>query len=286
MYAYQSIHLETALTILPVHPYASYYNTAMNGDLTSLIVVAPTCYVSLDEARYLLAVAACQHAAKHKIQMILVDASSESAIREGLEKAGGGYVRVVLQTVPGRKGAALREAIQLACQQANEKSIIAFQELEKVDMFRHWNVVVQHMLETGADIIVPRRDDRCFRSNYPIEQYHCESFANLLLNSWGADIGLVAIDWTIGPVAFRNQLAEHWIRFDGELWDAQLIPLVEAHVAGFKVASFEIDYIHPKTMKDEEEGAAKWNEKRLMQLNFLKETVGKLMVEIAKSRLI
>ena len=257
----------------------------MNADPASLIVVAPTFYASLDEARYLLAVESCQDAAKHKIRLILVDASSASEIREGLEKAGGGYVIVVVQTVPGRKGAALREAIQLACQQANEKTIVAFQELEKVDMFRHWNVVVQHMIETDADIIVPRRNDLCFRSNYPVEQYHCESFANLLLNSCGADIGLVAIDWTIGPVAFRFHVAEHWIKFDGELWDAQLVPLVKAHLAGAKVVSLELDYIHPKTMKDQEEGVATWNEKRLMQLNFLKDTVGKLMVDSAKSML-
>jgi len=83
-------------------------------------------------------------------------------------------------------------------------------------------------------------------------------------------------------VAFRFHVAEHWINFDGELWDAQLVPLVKAHLAGAKVVSLELDYIHPKMMKDQEEGVATWNEKRLMQLNFLKGTVGKLLVDSAK----
>jgi hypothetical protein len=256
----------------------------LTADPGSLIVVAPTFYARHDEIRYLVAIEACRNAAKHQIQMILVDASSNSEIREGLEQAGGGYVQVVRQTALGRKGAALREAIQLAYKQANEQSVIAFQELEKSDMFRHWLPLVQHMNKTGADVTIPRRADNSFRSDYPIEQYHCESFANSLLNSMGADIGLAAIDWTIGPAAFRYNQAHHWINFDGELWDAQLIPLVNAHLAGAMVTSLEIDYRHPKIMKEEEEGVAKWNEKRLMQLNFLKDTVGKLMVDTAKSR--
>lgn len=264
----------------------------------SLIVVAPTFYTSLDETRYLLGVQACQEAARHRIRLILVDDSPTDDIRLGLEAAGRdtqgdstttttkGYVRVVRQTAKGRKGAALREAIQLAYQEAttDESSqrstvVIGFQELEKIDMFRHWTPLVNHMMDTSADVTALRRADPSFLSHYPIEQYHCESFANLYLNSLGADIGLASIDWTMGPVAFRHTYAHHWTDFDGELWDAQLVPLVKAHLAGAKVSSFEVDYYHPKTMKEEEEGVAKWNEKRLMQLNFLKDTVGKLMVE-------
>lgn len=257
----------------------------MKADSSSIIVVAPTFYESLDETRYRLAVEACQNAAKHQIRLILVDASSDSAIREGLQKAGGGYVQVFRQTISGRKGAALREAIQLAYEQSNEDNIIAFQELEKVDMFRHWSPLVQHMIETGATITVPKRHDQSFQSTYAIEQYHCESFANLFLNSLGTQIGLVNIDWTIGPVAFRYDEAKHWMNFDGELWDAQLIPLVQAHLAGATVTSLEIDYHHPHAMKNEEEGRTIWNEKRLMQLNFLKDTVGKLIVDSSTSSL-
>jgi hypothetical protein len=84
-------------------------------------------------------------------------------------------------------------------------------------------------------------------------------------------------------VAFRCSYTSHWLRYDGELWDAQLVPLVQAHLAGAKVSSYEVDYHHPETMKQQEQGVPIWNEKRLLQLNFLKDTVGKLMKEITPS---
>lgn len=263
----------------------------------SLVVVAPTFYTSLEEIRYLLGVQACQNAAKYGIRLILVDASPNDEIRQGLERAGQdpkdpskAFVKVVRQKAQGRKGAALREAIQLAYDEATELAsgdrvvVIGFQELEKVDMFRHWMPLVQHMVENSADVTAFRRSDSSFRSTYPIEQYHCETFANMYLDSLGAEIGLTSIDWTSGPLAFRHTLVNHWINFDGELWDAQLVPLVKAHLAGAKVTSFETDYQHPKSMKEQEEGVAAWNEKRLLQLNFLRDTVGKLMTESASAK--
>ena len=252
----------------------------LDKNKVGLIVVAPTFYTSLQETRYLLAVEACRNAAKHSIQVRLVDASQSEEVRQGLEDAGEGCVKVFNQNKKGRKGAALREAIEFAHEEpSTQESFIAFQELEKVDMFRHWHPLIEHMRQQDTDISVPRRSDESFRSTYPIEQYHCESFANLYLNSLGERIGMPAIDWTIGPIAFKRHLANHWIDFDGELWDAQLVPLVNAHASGARISSFEIEYFYPSAMKEEEEGSAKWNEKRLMQLNFLKETVGKALLE-------
>lgn len=277
------LHLSLLSIVLRHDEQVSFAMKPDAESTTPLIVVAPTFYTTTEETRYRLGIEACQNAAKYHIRVILVDGSPQPEIRNGLEEAGRGYVQVLPQTAKGRKGAALREAIQHAHQQSGERSMIAFQELEKVDMFRHWLPMIKFMTETNADVIVPKRSHETFRSTYPIEQYHCESFANSYLNSLSASIGMTPIDWTIGPVAFKYNQAEYWINFDGELWDAQLVPLVKAHLSGAKVEIFEIDYLHPKTMKEEEEGVAKWNEKRLMQLNFLKDTVGKLMVENAKS---
>lgn len=261
-------------------------------DKAPLIVVAPTFYTSVEDTRYQLGVQACQNAAKYHIRLILVDASPIEEIRRGLEVAGHdtqdsskSYVKIFRQTAPGRKGAALREGIQLAYDDTLKLAdnggtvVIAFQELEKVDMFRHWMPLVQHMMRTSADVTAAGRADASFRATYPIEQYHCETFANMYLNSLGAGIGLGSIDWTSGPLAFRHSLTSFWTKSEGELWDAQLVPLVQAHLAGAKVTSFVTDYQHPSSMKHQEEGVAAWNEKRLMQLNFLRDTVGKLMIE-------
>lgn len=245
-----------------------------------LIVVAPTFYSSLDDTRYLLGVQSCQNAAQHRIRLLLVDASPNDKVRLGLEAAGRGFVTVFQQTSKGKKGSALREAMALArdeclANSAQSTIIIGFQELEKEDMFRHWELIASHLIQAGADVVVPRRKEQTFRETYPIEQYHCESFANLYLDSLGLPLGIPSIDWTMGPVAFRLSQVHHWLDFDGDLWDAQLVPLIRSHLAGGKVISSEVEYCHPLSMKLEEQGVSKWNQKRLHQLNFLKDTVGK-----------
>jgi hypothetical protein len=103
------------------------------------------------------------------------------------------------------------------------------------------------------------------------------------LDSLGVPIGLASVDWTMGPVAFKTKYTNHWLEYQGELWDVQLVPLVRAHLQGAKVSSFEVEYHHPETMKEQEQGVALWNEKRLFQLNFLKDTVGKEMKDSTPS---
>ena len=45
-----------------------------------------------------------------------------------------------------------------------------------------------------------------------MEQYHSEHFANLHLDALGRAVGLPALDWTFGPVAFRASMARHWLQ--------------------------------------------------------------------------
>lgn len=253
-----------------------------------LIVVAPTFYAKTDDVRYRLGVEACREAAKYEVSLLLVDASPSSDIKVGLERAGRtadgrSFVRVVAQTWQGAKGVALREGIHLAAEQLEGKddAVIGFQELEKVSMFKHYQKLVGHIVASGSQIAVPRRNDATFKRTYPIEQYHSEKFANMLLDSIGSQIGMPSIDWTIGPVLFRSDQVQYWLDYNGETWDAQLVPIVDAHIKGSTVSSFEIDYEHPKEMKDQEQGQSIWNEKRLHQINVLVETVGKRMKEEA-----
>jgi hypothetical protein len=259
-----------------------------------LVVVAPTYYNCTQDPRYLLAADACRQASIYGIRLILIDASPSQEVKIGLETAGirradgKKFVYVKTQTSKGKKGVALREGIEEALhylmEQAGsskniDESFIGFTELEKVDLFRHFDSIVQYMNNQEADICVPKRREVEFQASYPIEQFHSEMFANYFLNSLGASLKIDPIDWTNGPVVFRASQATHWLAYAGELWDAQLVPLVDAHITGAKVSSFEIDYKHPEVMKSIEEGAAVWNEKRLYQLNVLSDTVGKRMKE-------
>jgi hypothetical protein len=257
--------------------------------LARLIVVAPTYYNNPKDIRYRLGLESCQQAAEHKIEFVLVDASPSQTIRDGLEEAGCGFVRVIPQTSKGKKGAALREGIAKALillkhnddDDDNGTALIGFQELEKVDMIRHWKSIARNLLIKSSDIVVARRDNEMFRNSYPIEQFHSEQFANMFLDSLANKIGLPSIDWTAGPVAFKASIAPRWLSYKGEVWDAQLVPIIEAFIEGAKISSFDVSYRHPESMKEQEEGNPIFNEKRLHQLNFLSDTVGKRMIEVA-----
>lgn len=249
-----------------------------------LIVVAPTFYADRMDLRYQLALELCREAAKLEIHLLLVDGSPDPQVQEELAQAGQGFVTVEKQKLPGKKGVALREGIAAAqAKAASDDTIIAFQEPEKIDMLRHWRNVVTHMQSTSSDICVPRRSPDSFQSSYPIEQYHSESFANLHLDSLAKQVNFPSIDWMVGPIALRACKACYWLDYDGELWDAQIVPMVLAQRwYGCTVSSLEVDFILPAGMKQQEEGVPKWGEKRLFQLNIVFETVGKALKDKEK----
>ena len=243
----------------------------------------------------------------------IIDADRRRRERETLEEAGA-VVRP--QTRAGKKGAALRECVESALEQfqLTPDGVICYQELEKVEMIPLQAEVAAFMMRSGTDVCVPKREDGLFRATYPVEQYHSEHFANLHLDALGRPVGLPALDWTFGPVAFRASMARHWLqcrqqaqtrcprsgsagylrleapsrmrtaalsglqsrvaaawalrcnpgasprrrqsrrrgclrppRCEGELWDAQLVPIVHAsRWHGARVETFEVGHAHPE----------------------------------------
>ena len=93
-----------------------------------MIVVSPTFYPNVLDARCQLGLAACRAAKAIGVQVLLVDASPPE-VRAALEQAGA---TVRPQTRAGRKGAALREAIEAAAALLPPDGVILFWELEKV----------------------------------------------------------------------------------------------------------------------------------------------------------
>ena len=94
----------------------------------AMVIVSPTFYPSLEDTRCQLALAACRTAKDAGVPLLLVDASP-AAVRSALIEAGA---MVRPQTRKGRKGAALREAIDAAVQILPADGVICYQELEKV----------------------------------------------------------------------------------------------------------------------------------------------------------
>ena len=178
---------------------------------------------------------------------------------------------VVKQTAQGRKGAALREALGLAAARAaGDAAWLCWQEPEKDAMVPLWAACLGAASGRALDVVVPRRRADLFRDTYPVEQYHSESFANAYLNAAAKAAGFAtALDWHFGPFCLRKAHAQLWLDGDGELWDAQLLPLVAAIGTGLKVGAVEVDFEAPWVMKAAEEGDLGFCEKRLMQINYL-----------------
>lgn len=251
------------------------------------VVVSVTYYPNTSDIRLPLALELCRQAVAKNILTVIVDDSPDhTAVRTALEQAGKGHVKVYQQdsAIYQGKGGALRQAIYVAKElvEINKvvnkcDAIICFTEPEKADIMNHMHLIVKPILDGNADIVVPKRDDELFRSTYPIEQYHSESFANLHFNSLARQYKgfQTDIDWLFGPFAFRISLADIWLDYKGTSWDSQMIPYCRAVRHDYKrIASVTINFRHPKQMKEQEEGDATWTKKRLHQLNILFELLG------------
>ena len=206
----------------------------------------------------------------HELDVVVVDASPSEAIRAKMKEAHPA-AEVVKQTAQGRKGAALREALGLAAARAaGDAAWLCWQEPEKDAMVPLWAACLGAASGRALDVVVPRRRADLFRDTYPVEQYHSESFANALLTAAAGDAGFDAdLDWHFGPFGLKKRHAHLWLANDGELWDAQVLPIVHALKNGLAVGGVEVPFIAPLAMKAQEEGIFVFVEKRLMQINFL-----------------
>jgi len=206
-------------------------------------------------------------AAEVGIQVVVVDGSPIESIREKMRATGA---HVFSQKNQGKKGVALREALAEAVEIAGDDDAwLCWQEAEKVDMVQHWSRVVE--LSGTAQLAVPFRDPDLFKETYPIEQFHSESYANLYLDCAAATFANfnTKLDWHFGPFALKSRHAHFWLKHTGELWDAQVVPIVHAIRAQLPVASVQVLFRAPDSMKQQEEANFTFVEKRLLQINFL-----------------
>lgn len=226
-----------------------------------MVVFTCTYYASAEDVRLECCLSMLRLATSLNVRVVVVDDSSPE-IRAMMAKCGDLHV-IRKQLSKGKKGAALREAIRVALEFGD---FLCWQEAEKVDMIRHWMIP----LGDRIDVLVPARRDDLFRSTYPVEQYHSENFANMLVRLAVKRLGFDEfIDWHFGPFAFKKEHADLWLQHEGELWDAQILPVILAIKNGLVVRSVTVPFSAPTEMKAQEEGDLKFVEKRLMQINFL-----------------
>lgn len=239
------------------------------NDVDRLVIIGVTRYDSTGDVRFLEAMRSVRTAREHGWRFVIVDSSPDAGVKDHLTAAGAHVIR---QRSHGAKGAALRDGIREALDLlGDDEGVIAYQEVEKSDMPRHWGRVLKEMDAARARIAVPWRIDHEFRATYPIEQYHSESFAGHILNQYASEHNprWVDIDIFFGPFAVRRTVAPYFLESRGDMWTAQILPMIRAIRDGQKCISVDVPFRAAASMKAQEEGKLRWVEKRYMQLTLL-----------------
>ena len=251
---------------------------------TRVVLISTTSYPSTSDLRFTLALRTAQQARLHSIPLLIIDSSTPD-IQAALRNEGA----IVLPEDPASmggqgKGFAYRYGIRQAMQRAPalfgphaDDFVLCISEPEKVDFVRFLPALAARLLpdatagpSSTAGVLLPHRSASAFLS-LPVEQRHSEQFANLHLHNAQRELtpplSSFPIDYLFGPVLFHCYLSGWWLSNASPLWDAQIVPYIEAAYSGqARLLSVEVDYIHPREQTAEEEGKAVWSAKRFMQL--------------------
>jgi len=258
---------------------------SFSPEVVPLVVFTCTYYTGTTDLRYQQCLETLQAASTNSIPIVVVDGSPSDDVHQGLSQTGA---IVCKETAGGGKGSALREAALNAAEKVpgvTEHTLLCWQEPEKTGMIRLWKEILPQ-ISHDSDVVVPRRDDECFKSSYPIEQYYSESYGNLYLDTVMKDAitkdpsgvmrvpasdaaiprGTSLIDWHFGPFAFRKAHLDLWSKYKGNSYDAQLVPIVCALRRGLVISSIGVKFHLDPKMREQEEGDVGFIEKRLNQL--------------------
>ena len=233
-----------------------------------LVVFTCTWYPNKNDLRCRICFDTLKSMVNHGISVVVVDGSPSPDVRDYLKSSGASMI--FEQTSKGKKGAALREAAEKASslEGVTEDTWLCWQEAEKEDMARHWKSLVNSQCQ-NVDIVVPMREDSLFKKTYPIEQYHSENYGNLFLDAVARNEYISykkTLDWHFGPFAFRAKHIQLWTKYNGIMYEAQLVPIVHGIHQGLIVESTIVPFIANEEMKSQEEGQVDFIEKRLNQL--------------------
>uniref|UniRef100_A0A7S2X640 Uncharacterized protein n=1 Tax=Lotharella oceanica TaxID=641309 RepID=A0A7S2X640_9EUKA len=280
---------------LPSHGSRSTTASNLNGDGDVLLIIfGTTMFPNATGVRFEEALESVKNAKNEGWITVICDSSPDPEVRVRLKLAGAS---VFAQHKAGRKGQGLREALQAALDvvpPTATDAIFAYQEIEKSNMPFHWAEVKDKMIQTGADIAVPWREESLFQATYPVAQYHSETFGRIYLNTLARKkIKMVGkslanpsarertwedLDWHFGPFAFRQEWSEFWLQHDGQMWDAQILPMVYAIRSGAVPISVEIPFRASPHMKREEDNNLFFTTKRKSQLEKLLDKVEESLV--------
>jgi|SRR3989344_1801387 len=200
-----------------------------------------------------------EKACKSEYEVITIDGGSFSDFLDRAKALGAKIIPQKENGIGGARRQAFKEGYSTG------KEIIIWTEPEKHDLIRSIPKIINPLLGKRADLVIPSR--RALGS-YPSAQQFIEPFCNLF---WKELTGK-EFDMWFGPRAMLRESALLFINYKsnyGDKWDNLHMPVMDAIKWGKKVIGLEIDYIHDKEQRDNEEHSLEFYKKRIEQLNNL-----------------
>lgn len=224
----------------------------------------------VDKVRGDLALEFARYAKESGYQVVIVDGKSSKTFYK--ELSGIEQVKVIRRQVV-KRSPNKRIGIKIASKVFGVKVIVS-SEPEKLSILDSIPLIVMPILNNEAEIVVPKRDTKLFKSTHPQYMYESETEANKLYNEILRTNNLLKtnssdLDMFFGPRVFRNDskiislfMKKYHILssqyFDSEEWsDTLYFPIVLALKKGLRVKSVTIPFSYPKIQKENEEKLAK-----------------------------
>lgn len=238
-----------------------------------------------DKIRGDLTIEFIKKATKLGFQVVASDGKSSKTFRKTISEIPG---LTLTKRHSSKRSVGIRQAIKKASTLLNVK-VIVLTESEKISILDSIDKLTKPILESKADIIIPKRNPNLFQATFPSYMYDSEVEGNKLYNEILRTNNLRKekedLDLFFGPRVIANKKAAvrlftkryHLIisknayldsYFDHEDYSStQFFPVVEALKNGLKVKPVEINFTYPSIQKQNEMGGDKslFEEKRKFQ---------------------
>ncbi len=158
-----------------------------------------------DKIRGDLAIEFCEKALSLGCKLVIVDGKSSKTFIKELFKMD--KIQIFKRRSP-KRSPARRLAIKTASKVLDVK-VIVLTEPEKISLLNFLPQITRALFKNEADIVVPKREDKLFKSTYPSYMHESEIEANKLYNEALRSQGLLSLknedlDMFFGPRIFIN----------------------------------------------------------------------------------
>jgi len=230
-------------------------------------------------------------AIKAGYHVVLVDGKSSKTFRQELQSFS--TIQLINRRTK-KRSPNKRLGINIASKILGVKAIV-LTEPEKTSLLRYMSEITEPILKGQADIVIPKREEKTFKSSYPRYMYESESEGIRIYNEALLAHGLLRpemsdLDSFFGPRIILNEkkiialfLRKYTFRtskyqlrsnlFDpDEYSNVQGFPIIQALKKHLKIVSVEIPFVYPRLQKENEDATAKdafFEKRKLQRLSLL-----------------